>query len=352
MRPMAPSSIEQVEVLERAIMRNPNHPGACHLYIHAVEASNDAARALPCAKRLQTLVPGAGHLVHMPTHIYMRLGMWDLAVEHNEHAIAADEKFIEDRHPTGMYPMGYYPHNLDVMLAALGQLGRGSDAIATARKMAKIVSYEAAEQVPPLEAYTITPFYTLARFSRWDDLTKEPAPPSKLRYASGVWHYTRGLAFAARQAYDSAGVELDSVTAIAAAIPADFPAGLNSAQTVLQIATHHLTADIASRQGKTDEALAALKSGIALEDELTYSEPPDWYLPLRQPFGAVLLTAGRPKEAERAYRQDLVRHPHNGWSLHGLELSLRAQKRNTEADAVAKELKKVWAKADVTLAVK
>ncbi len=349
-RPMAPSSIEQVEVLERAVMRNPNHPGACHLYIHAVEASNYAARALPCATKLQTLVPGAGHLVHMPTHIYMRLGMWDLAVEHNEHAIAADERFIEDRHPTGVYPMGYYPHNLDVMLAALEMLGRGSDAVATAWKIAKIVSYDAAEQVPPLEAYTVTPLYTLARFGRWDDLVKEPAPPSKLRYANGVWHYTRGLAFAARWAYDSAAVERDSVAAIAAAIPADQLAGLNSAQTVLQIAVHHLTADVASRQGNTAEALAALKSGIALEDELTYSEPPDWYLPLRQPLGALLLTVGRPKEAERAYRQDLVRHPHNGWSLHGLALSLRAQKRTREADAVEKELKRVWARADVTLA--
>lgn len=351
-RPMAPSSLQQVEVLERVVMRNPAHPGACHFYIHAVEASNNAARALPCAKELQTLVPGAGHLVHMPTHIYMRLGMWEPAVEHNEHAVAVDEKFIQDRHPSGIYPMGYYPHNLDVMLSALSMLGRGSDAIATARKISGIVTYEAALQVPPLEAFSATPLYTLARFSRWDDVLKETAPPAGLRYVSGVWHYTRGLAYSANAKYDSAAVELDSVAAIGPALPADLPAGLNPARSILAIAERHLRADIAARQGKQEEAMAQLRKGIALEDELTYDEPTGWYLPLRQPLGALLLAAGRPKEAEVEYRADLVRFPHNGWSLHGLEQSLRAQKRTREADAVAKELKKVWAKADVTLAAR
>lgn len=349
-RPMAPSSLQQVEVLERVVMRSPNHPGACHFYIHAVEASNDARRALPCATRLQTLVPGAGHLVHMPTHIYMRLGMWDLAVEHNEHAVAVDEKFIQDRHPSGIYPMGYYPHNLDVMLSALCMLGRGSDAIATARKIVGVVPYEAALQVPPLEAFAVTPLYTLARFSRWDEILKEAAPPAGLRYGNGVWHYTRGLAFSAKGRYDSASVEHDSVAAIGSTISPDLPAGLNPAKSILAIAERHLSGDIAARQGKRDEAMADLKAGIALEDELTYDEPTGWYLPLRQPLGALLSAAGRPRDAEREYRQDLRRFPHNGWSLSGLEASLRAQKRTVEADAVAAELKKVWSKADVTLA--
>ncbi|MGH7499791.1 MAG: tetratricopeptide repeat protein [Gemmatimonadales bacterium] len=349
-RPMAPSSVQQVEVLERVVMRNPNHPGACHFYIHAVEASNDAQRALPCATRLQTLVPGAGHLVHMPTHIYMRLGMWDLAVEHNEHAVAVDERFIRDRHPSGIYPMGYYPHNLDVMLSALSMLGRGSDAIATARKISGIVPYAAALQVPPLESFAIKPLYTLARFGRWDEILKEPAPPAGLRYANGVWHYTRGLALAAREQYDSASVEHDSVAAIASTISPDVPASLNPAKAILAIAERHLSGDIAARQGKRDEAMSDLKAGIALEDELTYDEPAGWYLPLRQPLGALLVVAGRPKDAEREYRQDLLRFPHNGWSLRGLESSLRAQKRTREADAVAAELKKVWSRADVTLA--
>jgi tetratricopeptide (TPR) repeat protein len=349
-RPQAPSTLEQIAVLERVVMRNPNHPGACHFYIHAVEASKDAASALPCAAKLQTLVPGAGHLVHMPTHIYMRLGMWDQAVEHNEHAVAADERFIQDRHPTGVYPIGYYPHNLDVMQAALAMLGRGSDAIAAARKIAGIDPYDMALQVPPVESFSTKPLYALARFGKWDEILKEPAPPSGLRYVSGVWHYTRGLAFAAAGQYDRALIEHDSVVAIAATIPTDLPASLNPAKSILAIAELHLAADIEARREKREEAISTLKKGIALEDELTYDEPAGWYLPLRQPLGALLLAAGRAKEAERAYREDLVRYPNNGWSLHGLELSLRAQRRTREADKVAKQLKRVWAKADVTLA--
>jgi tetratricopeptide (TPR) repeat protein len=349
-RPMAPSTFEQVQVLERVVMRNPDHPGACHFYIHAVEASNEADKALPCAKRLQTLVPAAGHLVHMPTHIYMRLGMWDLAVEHNRHAVLADERFIEERHPTGVYPMGYYPHNYDVMAAALAMLGRGSEAIAAARKIASLTPYEAAIQLPPLESYAIVPFYALARFGKWDEILAAKAPPAGLQYAPGVWHYARGLALSVKGDYAGAAAERDSVAAVGTALAPDFPAGLNSAKTVLAIAEKHLAADIATRQGKRAEAIADLRKGITLEDELTYNEPADWYLPLRQPLGALLLEAGQPKEAEREFRTDLTRHPHNGWSLRGLERSLRAQKRTREADSVAAELKQVWAKADVTIA--
>ena len=198
-KPLAPSTLEQVAVLRRVVARTLNHPGACHFYIHAVEASNEAAKALPCARRLQTLVPGAGHLVHMPTHIYMRLGMWDQAVEHNEHAVAVDERFIQDRHPTGVYPIGYYPHNLDVMQAALVMLGRSAEAISAARKMASVDSYDLALKVPAAEPYAVKPLYALARFGKWDEILKEPAPPTQLRYSMGVWHYARGLAFAAER---------------------------------------------------------------------------------------------------------------------------------------------------------
>ena len=307
--------------------RRPDHPGACHFYIHAVEASSDAARALPCARRLQTLVPGAGHLVHMPTHIYMRLGMWDQAVEHNEHAVTVDEQFIQDRHPTGVYPIGYYPHNLDVMQAALVMLGRSSDAIRTARKIASIDSYQTAFEVPPVEWLSVKPLYALARFGKWEEILREPAPPPQLRYATGVWHYTRGLALAAGGKYDSAAVEHDSVAAIASSISPEVYASLNPAKSILAIAERHLAATIADRQGKHDDAIAALKEGIALEDELTYDEP--GRLVPATPPAPRRTAAATPerKEAERAYRGDLVRFPNNGWSLHGLELSLRAQNR-------------------------
>ncbi len=320
-KPQAPSTLEQIAVLERVVKRSPNHPGACHLYIHVVEASADAARALPCAKRLQTLVPGAGHLVHMPTHIYMRLGMWAQAVEHNQHAVAADERFIEERHPTGIYPIGYYPHNLDVMQAALSMMGRGDEAIAAARKIAGVDPYAMALQVPPVESFSVKPLYALARFDKWDEILMEAAPPAQLRYATAVWHYARGLALAAKGQYDSAAVEHDSVAAIAGSISLDVPVSLNPARSVLAIAERHLSADIAARQGKRDEAISDLKKGIALEDELTYDEPAGWYLPLRQPYGALLLAAGKKKEAEAAYREDLTRFPNNVWSEKGLKVA-------------------------------
>ncbi len=318
-RPMAPSTLEQVTVLERVVMRDPTHPGACHFYIHAVEASADAARALPCAKRLQTLVPGAGHLVHMPTHIYMRLGMWEEAVEHNKHAIAADERFIHDRHPTGVYPIGYYPHNLDVMQAALAMLGRGGEAIATARKIVTVDPYDIALQVPPVESFTAKPLYALARFSRWDEILREPRPPAGLQYTSAVWHYARGLAFAAKAQYPRAMAEHDSVALAAKSIDPELPASLNAAKDIIAIAERHLAAEIAARQGKTKEALAALEQGIALEDELTYDEPAGWYLPLRQPYAELLLASGKKKEAIVAYQEDLRRFPNNVWSVKGIQ---------------------------------
>ena len=302
----------------------------------------------PARRTSQTLVPGAGHLVHMPTHIYMRLGMWEPAVEHNIQAVAVDEKFIEDRHPGGVYPMGYYPHNLDVMLAALCMLGRGSEAIATARKIVhrrirRSGAASATARGRSSRSRSIRSRASAAgtRSSR----SRHRLPDSATSPACGT---TRaGSPTRPKGQYDSAAVELDSVTAIGPTLPADLPASLNPASSVLAIAEHHLRADLASRQGRRDEAMAEFRKGIALEDELTYDEPAGWYLPLRQPLGALLLAAGRPKNAEREYRADLVRFPHNGWSLHGLEQSLRAQQRTREADAVAKELKEVWAKADV-----
>ena len=346
-KPRAPSTIETVAILERIVTRTRDNPGACHFYIHAIEASTFAARALPCAERLGSLVPGAGHLVHMPTHIYMRLGRWEDAVEHNAHAVHVDQEYVAARHPTGVYPIGYVPHNYHVMWEALDMLGRSEEALATARTIVGKVPADVVKMIPPFESYSPVVLFTLARFSRWDDVLAEPAPEPGLRYTTGIWHYARGLAYAAKGRLDSAAVERDSLAAIAAAMPPEAMAGLNSMRTLLQIGERHLAGELASRRKRPENAVRAIRGGIALEDELTYEEPTAWALPLRQQLGAILLAAGRAKEAETAYRGDLARYPNNGWSLHGLAASLKARGRAKEAAAVDAEFRKAWARADV-----
>jgi tetratricopeptide (TPR) repeat protein len=349
-RPKAPSTMEQLKVVERVVKRNPDHPGACHYYIHAIEASNAAYKALPCAQRLGSLMPGAGHLVHMPTHIYIKLGRWDLAAEHNAHAVHADEQYIGERHPTGVYPMGYYPHNFHVMWYALNMLGRSEAALEAARKIGEKVPVEVVRQVPPFEQYTPTSLYTLARFSKWDEILQQPAPPKDLRYATAAWRYVRGLAYAAQGNLDRAAVERDSLKAIAEATPAGKMVGLNSAKTILGVAQSHLAGEMAAKQGGTDEAVTHLNRAIEQEDELVYEEPPAWYLPMRQRLGAILLAASRPVQAEKAFRADLVRRPENGWSLFGLAQSLKAQNRVKAAAKVEARFEKAWKTADVKLA--
>ena len=348
-RAKAPSTLEALRVLEPVVTRNLNHPGACHYYIHAIEASNEAAKALTCAERLGSLMPGAGHLVHMPTHIYIRLGKWDVAADRNVHAVHADEQYINERRPTGVYPMAYYPHNYHMMWYALNMLGRSEDALKAAQGVVKNVPADVVRQAPPLEYFSPTVLFTLARFSKWDDILREAAPPKDLRYTTGVWHYTRGLAYTAQDKLDSAAVERDKLQAIAKASPADAYANLNSVPSLLAIAENHLQGEMAAKRGRTDAAVRHLEKAIAGEDELTYDEPPPWYLPIRQRLGGVLLEAGRPGEAEKAFREDLVRRPENGWSLHGLAQSLRAQTRVKEATAVEERFRNAWKGADVDL---
>jgi tetratricopeptide (TPR) repeat protein len=280
----------------------------------------------------------------MPSHIYLRLGMWEQAVEHNQNAVAVDEKFIQDRHPTGVYPIGYYPHNWHMMLSALQQLGRGKEAIAAGRKVAEIVPVDVMRQIPPLEGYGSVAILALARFNRWDEILKEPAPPADLRYTTGIWHYARGLAYAETRRLDSAKAEERTLETIIDSLSPEDPVGQNSKRAVLGVAAKQLVGTIAAREGRTDEAIKALEQGVSLEDQLTYDEPPDWPLPLRQTLGAVLLAAGRPTQAEAAYRQDLKRYPNNGWSLHGLALALRAEGRSSEA--VDAQFHKIWSRAD------
>jgi len=346
-----PGTLEIVATLERVLKKDPKHPGANHYYIHAVEASTRPERALPSAGRLAALVPGAGHLVHMPSHVYMRVGRYADAAAANRHAIAVDQQYLAVAKPDGVYPMMYYPHNIHFLWAAASMEGRSADALQAAQAVAAQLSPDMLRAMPMVEAFDVTPLYALARFGQWNELLQQAAPAEEFNFSLAIWHYARGLALAATQQYDAAAQEQAAVAALAAEMPADRIVGDNTpAQALLRLAAITLAGELAARRGATDDAVRDLEEAVRVQDSLPYSEPPPWYYPTRQSLGAVLLAAGRPKEAEAVYREDLTRNPENGWSLYGLEQSLRAQGAVPEATRVAARFHKAWAHADVTLA--
>jgi tetratricopeptide (TPR) repeat protein len=340
-RPATPVILER---LERTLLENPDHPGACHLFIHAVEAQ-DPARAVPCAERLAALMPGAGHIVHMPGHIYIRVGRYLEAIEANRHALHADESYLEGPAASrrGIYAQGYYPHNHHFLSFAASMAGVSKTAIEAARQTAKTVGPELARSTPWLENVTPVVFTTLVTFGRWDEVLAEPLPPADLRYTTGMAYYARGVAFAAKRRWAEAQASLDTVRAIARV----FPAGDN--QTALRIAGEALTGEIALRRGRLPAAIAAFRSAAALEDGLAYTEPPTWYYPIRHSLGKALLAANRPQEAQQVYEQDLVRFPENGWALHGLVSALEAQRHFGAARIARERLTRAWSGADVAL---
>jgi tetratricopeptide (TPR) repeat protein len=338
-----PGTKEIVRQLEGVIARNPEHPGACHYYIHAVEAVNPQL-AVPCAERLARLMPGVGHMVHMPAHIYIRLGRYRDAAASNVHAIHTDETFIEGQKPVTVYSLAYYPHNIHFLAFASTMGGRSAQALEAAGTLKSKVNLDVARQVPLLQE--MVPYYvlTLTTFGRWDDVLAEPLPPADIRMPLAMAYYARGVAYAAKGETEKAATALDSVKAIDAATAADAPA-----KTPVSIAVHALMGEMATRSGKLDEGIAHFREALKIEDAGLYFEPPKWYYPIRQSLGAALLKAGRPAEAEAVYREDLKRFPENGWSLFGLAAALKAQGKSTEAAAVDRRFSKAWSDADVKL---
>jgi tetratricopeptide (TPR) repeat protein len=333
--------------LERVLAANPNHPGACHLYIHAVEAAHPE-KAVPCAERLAQLMPGAGHIVHMPGHIYVRVGRYADAVTANHHAIHTDEAYITDRRPAGLYPLAYYPHNYHVLAFAAALAGDSKTAIEAATAVAGKVPVEIARSVPFAEGIPAYPQLVLVTFGRWDEVLAQPAPPADLIVATGLASYARGVAYAAKGQPAPAAAQLEQVRrATAAQREAHGPQWPTN--RVLEIATHALAGEIALRGGRATEAIAQFQAGVAIEDEMQYEEPPLWYYSLRQSLGRALLEGGRPADAEAAYRRDLEKFPDNGWSLFGLAQALRAQGKAGDAAAVDGRFRRAWSGADVTL---
>jgi hypothetical protein len=289
-------------------------------------------------------MPGAGHLVHMPAHIYIRVGRWADAIEANEHAVHTDESYIRDQQPSaGVYTMGYYPHNYHFLSFASFMAGKSGQAITSARAVVQKVDASLALTVPefkPLPAYA---HVALVNFGRWDEVLAAPMPAAELTVASALAHYARGVAFAATGQEAEAKQELEQVRKLEASEPDE------AARPIVQIASRVLEGEIAARSGRHAAAIDAFRAAATTEDAMTYIEPPLWYYPVRHSLGRSLLAAGRAAEAEQAYREDLRRFPENGWSLFGLEQSLRAQRRTADADQVRQRFEQAWRSADVQL---
>ena len=346
-----PETAQILGVLESVMARNPNHPGAIHLYIHSVEyARPELAEA--GAERLRKLAPGAGHLVHMPSHIFRRIGRYEDASKSNEDAAAADEDYITQCRAQGVYPLAYYPHNIHFLWDSATMEGRSHVAIEAARKAAASIPADAWRDVPLLHQFLVTPLFAYTRFGEWDSVLNEPRPPEDSLFWTGVWYYARGLAYTATGNLDEATRELNRLREIAGY---DFLEGYrvtfsrNGAKAILDIATEVLAGELYAKRGDYDNAIARLHRAVLLEDNLIYNEPPDWHVPVRQSLGAVLLSAGRAAEAEAIYWQDLDRNRENGWSLFGLMQSLRAQGKAEQAAAVEKRFRKAWKRSNVTL---
>jgi tetratricopeptide (TPR) repeat protein len=346
---------EVVSQLESVIARDPDHAGALHLYVHAVEASPDPARGVAAADRLRDLLPGSGHLVHMPAHIYARVGRYHDAVLANQKAIVADDAYLAICKPgPGVYPLGYVPHNHHFLWFAATLEGASAIALDAARTTGEKTSDPELMRTPgfgAMQNFALTPLYADVRFGRWDQVKATPKPADDLPYMQAMWNYAQAMA-ASRQgrvddarAHHAALAKATSDPAIEQMLAWDRYSLIGG----VRIAERFVTAEMARAAKDYDGAIGALKEAVAIEDSLPYDEPPAWHWPTRQALGATLLAAGKAKEAEAAYRAELARNPENGWSLHGLEKALRAQKRTADADAVKARFEQAWTNADIDL---
>ena len=319
------------------------NPGACHYYIHLMEAAFPE-RAVECADRLADLMPGAGHIVHMPGHIYVRVGRYADAVRHNEHAVDSDESMMPDLGIPTLYTGAYYPHNYHFLAFAATMAGMGETALEAARIVAPKVSLNVARETHWIQNAVVLPQLTLLTFGRWEEVLDQPLPPDELEQAHVLAQYARGVAQAALGAADRAAEILQEIRSRSERAEGD-----PSTNPIPHIAPEALAGEIALRTGDAETAVAHFQAAADIEDMLLYDEPPLWYYPMRHSLGRALLEAGRPAEAEQAYREDLDRFPENGWSLFGLAASLEGQGRFGEAREVRSRFTRAWTDADVNL---
>jgi len=348
-----PWTPEIMNTIESGLQKWPQHPGLNHFYIHAVEASAEPGRAMASAELLRDLVPAAGHLVHMPAHIFIRTGRYHDAVVANERAIAADSSYLTQCHAQGMYPVVYVPHNHHFLSAAATFSGNSEKALMAAHHMAMNQDRKLMREpgYGTLQHYMTIPLYAMIKFGKWEAILQEAAPDSDLLYPNGVWHFSRGMAYTRTNQIHNAVQELAKLKAISAdsSLMKVTIWDINTTFDLLQIATEMLSGELAAKQSDFAAAIKHLQRAVELEQNLIYDEPPPWYTPARHNLGAVLLEAGRAAEAQKVYEDDLQKYPENGWALFGLQQSLLAQNKPAEAEAAKKRLDQAWIGADVTL---
>ena len=346
-----PETSEVINALETVMARNKRHPLALHLYIHAVEASSNPGRAEDAADKLADMVPGSGHLVHMPSHIYWRIGRYYDASEANVRAAKVDEDYIAQCNAQGFYPALYYPHNIHFLWASASMEGRSEVALEAGRKVASNVRFEQIKEFPTIEFFQTIPLLSQVRFARWQEILQEPQPPAELKFSNAIWHYARAIAFVRTSDLEAARSELSAMQPLMDNESIWFLDGNDyPASQILAIAQGLAEGELSLAEQDYTGAIASFSAAVEGQDALPYTEPPFWYYPTRQSLGHAMLQADDHAGAEAVYRADLAQYPRNGWSLFGLSLSLDAQGKAEEAAAVRQRFEHIWARADVTLA--
>jgi tetratricopeptide (TPR) repeat protein len=337
-----------LEVLESVIEVNPHHIGVNHLYIHATEASKTPELALESANNLRLAVPGAGHLVHMPSHTYIRVGEYHEGTLANQRAIQTDTDYVAQCNAQGVYPLVYVPHNQHFLWATATLEGRRNLSVEAAHQTADLVHNEAihATGIPLLEHFKVIPLFAYVRFGMWDEIMAHPVPGEGLFYSEGIWHYAQGKAYSAHQDFELAEQELGRIITIAEDETIELDP---DHRNLLKIARYVLEGEIAAGYEDYETAISKFNKALVIENEIPYDEPPKWFYPVRQKLGAVLLDAGKAAEAESVYREDLDEFPRNGWSLFGLWQSLEAQGKSNEANQVKTQFDEAWKHADIEL---
>ena len=348
-----PWTPELATILEGVIQKNPDHHGANHLYIHAVEASKNPQRGLASADKLRFLAPGAGHLVHMPAHIYIRTGNYHEGSLANIRAVKSDEEYINQCNQQGFYPLSYYPHNYHFLWATATLEGDSKTAIDAALKTS---------QKPPdslmdacgyqtLQHFAAIPIYAYVTFGKWDEILNYPQPQDKRPYMQAVWHYARAMAFISKDQFEKAGKEIAKLEVFSYNKEIEELSiwGINSAGLLIKIAYQVSVGELEAKRKNYDSAIAYLKKAVEYENQLRYDEPPTWFYPCRQNLGAVLIEAGKYEEAQKVYEANLSEIPDNGWGLFGLHLALLKQNKLDEAAEVQKRFNEAWKYADIEL---